>query len=139
MEKREANWWKEAVLYQIYPKSFKDSNGDGIGDLKGIVEKLPYLETLGIDGIWLSPVYRSPQDDNGYDISDYQDIDPIFGTMDDMDELIAEAGKRGIAIIMDLVLNHTSDEHRWFQEARKSKDSPYHDYYVWRRGRDISQ
>lgn len=134
MEKRDANWWKEAVLYQIYPKSFKDSNGDGIGDLRGIIEKLPYLETLGIDGIWLSPVYRSPQDDNGYDISDYQDIDPIFGTMEDMDELIAEAGRRGIAIIMDLVLNHTSDEHRWFQEAKKSKDSPYHDYYVWRDG-----
>lgn len=134
MKKRDANWWKDAVLYQIYPKSFKDSNGDGIGDLRGIIEKLSYLETLGIDGIWLSPVYRSPQDDNGYDISDYQDIDPIFGTMEDMDELIAKAGEHGIAIIMDLVLNHTSDEHRWFQEAKKSKDSPYHDYYVWRDG-----
>lgn len=134
MEKRDANWWKNAVFYQIYPRSFKDSDGDGIGDLKGIIEKLDYLETLGIDGIWLSPVYRSPQDDNGYDISDYQDIDPIFGTLEDMDELIGEARQRGIVIIMDLVLNHTSDEHRWFQEARKSKDNPYHDYYVWRDG-----
>lgn len=134
MEKRDANWWKHAVFYQIYPKSFKDSDGDGIGDLKGIIEKLPYLETLGVDGIWLSPVYRSPQDDNGYDISDYQDIDPIFGTMADMDELLAAAQEKGIAIIMDLVLNHTSDEHRWFVEAKKSKDNPYHDYYVWRDG-----
>ena len=130
-------WWKQAVIYQIYPRSFQDSNGDGIGDIPGIISRLPYLEKLGIDAIWLSPVYRSPQDDNGYDISDYQDIDPIFGTLTDMDELIHEAGKRGIRIIMDLVLNHSSDEHRWFQEAKKSRTSPYHDYYIWRAGDGI--
>ena len=127
-------WWKQAVIYQIYPRSFCDSNGDGIGDLPGILSKLDYLRALGIDAIWLSPVYRSPQDDNGYDISDYRDIDPIFGTLEDMDKLILEAGKRGIRIIMDLVLNHSSDEHRWFREARKSRDNPYHDYYIWRDG-----
>ncbi len=127
-------WWKNAVIYQIYPRSFQDSNGDGIGDLAGIIRRLDYLETLGIDAIWLSPVYRSPQDDNGYDISDYCDIDPMFGTLADMDKLIAEAKKHHIRIIMDLVLNHSSDEHRWFQEAKKSRDNPYHDYYVWRDG-----
>ena len=127
-------WWQNAVIYQIYPRSFCDSNGDGIGDLKGIIQKLDYLQELGIDAIWLSPIYRSPQDDNGYDISDYQDIDPLFGNLDDMDELIAEGKKRNIRIIMDLVLNHSSDEHRWFIEAKKSKDNPYHDYYVWRDG-----
>ena len=127
-------WWKSAVIYQIYPRSFCDSNGDGIGDLQGIISKLDYLKELGIDAIWLSPVYRSPQDDNGYDISDYQDIDPLFGTLEDMDQLIAEAKKRGIRIIMDLVLNHSSDEHPWFLEAKKSRDNPYHDYYVWRDG-----
>ncbi len=129
-------WWKEAVIYQIYPKSFCDSNGDGIGDLQGIIGKLDYLQQLGVDAIWLSPVYRSPQDDNGYDISDYQDIDPIFGTLADMDELIARAGERGIRIIMDLVLNHTSDEHPWFREAKKSRENPYHDYYIWRDGQE---
>lgn len=129
-------WWKNAVIYQIYPRSFCDSNGDGIGDIQGIIQKLDYLENLGIDAIWLSPIYRSPQDDNGYDISDYQDIEPMFGTLEDMDELIAEAGKRNIKIIMDLVLNHSSDEHKWFIEARKSKDNPYHDYYVWRDGEE---
>lgn len=127
-------WWKKAVIYQIYPKSFYDSNSDGIGDLQGIIRKLDYLQTLGIDAIWLSPVFRSPQDDNGYDISDYQDIDPIFGTLEDMDTLIAEAKKREIRIIMDLVLNHSSDEHPWFLEAKKSKDNPFHDFYVWRDG-----
>lgn len=127
-------WWKNSVIYQIYPRSFQDSNGDGIGDLQGIIKRLDYLEELGIDAIWLSPVYRSPQDDNGYDISDYQDIDPMFGTIEDMDELITEAKKRNICILMDLVLNHTSDEHRWFLEAKKGKDNPYHDYYVWRDG-----
>ena len=132
------NWWKQAVIYQIYPRSFCDSNGDGIGDLPGILSKLDYLETLGIDAIWLSPVFCSPQDDNGYDISDYQDIDPIFGTLADMDRLIAEAGKRGIRIIMDLVLNHSSDEHRWFREAKKSRDNPYHDYYIWRDGDGVT-
>lgn len=127
-------WWKETVVYQIYPRSFQDSNGDGIGDLKGIVSRLDYLQELGIGAIWLSPVCKSPQDDFGYDISDYQDIDPMFGSLDDMESLIQEAGKRDIRIIMDLVLNHTSDEHPWFQEAKKGKDNPYHDYYVWRDG-----
>ncbi|WP_418037799.1 glycoside hydrolase family 13 protein [Paenibacillus xylanilyticus] len=127
-------WWKETVVYQIYPRSFQDSNGDGIGDLKGIVSRLDYLQELGIGAIWLSPVCKSPQDDFGYDISDYQDIDPMFGSLDDMESLIHEAGKRDIRIIMDLVLNHTSDEHPWFQEAKKGKDNPYHDYYVWRDG-----
>ncbi|PIH60611.1 alpha-glucosidase [Paenibacillus sp. LK1] len=126
------NWWKEIVVYQIYPRSFQDSNGDGIGDLKGILSRLDYLKDLGIGAIWLSPVCKSPQDDNGYDISDYQDIDPMFGSLEDMKLLIQEAGKRDIRIIMDLVLNHSSDEHPWFKEARKSKDNPYHDYYVWR-------
>lgn len=127
-------WWKKAVIYQIYPRSFADSNGDGIGDLQGIISKLDYLQDLGIDAVWLSPVCRSPQDDNGYDISDYRDIDPMFGTLEDMEELIREAGKRNIRIIMDLVLNHSSDEHYWFQEAKKSRENPYHDYYVWRDG-----
>jgi len=125
-------WWQPAVIYQIYPRSFQDSNGDGIGDLKGIISRLDYLEKLGITAIWLSPVYQSPNDDNGYDISDYQDIMTEFGTMDDMDELIKQAEKRNIKIIMDLVVNHTSDEHKWFIESRKSKDNPYRDYYVWR-------
>ncbi len=127
-------WWKQAVIYQIYPRSFYDSNGDGIGDLKGITEKLDYLQQLGIQALWLSPVCCSPQDDNGYDISDYQDIDPLFGSLDDMDELIRQASMRGIRIIMDLVLNHTSDEHPWFLEAKKSRNNPYHDFYVWREG-----
>lgn len=129
-------WWQNAVVYQIYPRSFQDSNGDGIGDIPGIIRRLDYLADLGIDAVWLSPVYRSPQDDNGYDISDYQDIDPMFGTLEDMEELIREAKKRNIRIVMDLVLNHSSDEHRWFQEAKKSKDNPYHDYYVWRDGEE---
>lgn len=134
----EKEWWKKAVVYQIYPKSFKDSNGDGIGDLTGIISRLSYLEELGIDAIWLSPVYKSPQDDNGYDIADYQGIDEMFGTLEEMDELIREAKKRGIRIIMDLVLNHTSDEHKWFVEAKKSRENPYHDYYVWRDGEEGS-
>lgn len=127
-------WWKNSVIYQIYPRSFQDSDGDGIGDIRGIINRLDYLEDLGIDAVWLSPVCKSPQDDNGYDISDYQDIDPMFGTLADMEELIRRAGERGIRIIMDLVLNHTSDEHPWFLEAKKSRDNPYHDYYVWRDG-----
>ena len=126
------NWWKESVVYQVYPKSFNDSNGDGIGDIKGITEKLDYLKELGIDVIWLSPVYKSPNDDNGYDISDYEDIMDDFGTMEDMDELLRESNKKGIKILMDLVVNHTSDEHKWFIEAKRSKDNPYRDYYVWR-------
>lgn len=125
-------WWQTAVIYQIYPRSFQDSNGDGIGDLKGIISRLDYLEKLGITAIWLSPVYQSPNDDNGYDISDYQDIMTEFGTMAEMDALIKQAEKRNIKIIMDLVVNHTSDEHKWFIESRKSKDNPYRDYYVWR-------
>lgn len=120
----EKHWWQEVVVYQIYPRSFKDSNGDGIGDLPGIIEKLNYLETLGIGAIWLSPVYQSPNDDNGYDISDYEAIMTEFGTMADMDRLIEEAKKRKIAIIMDLVVNHTSDEHRWFIEAKKVRRTP---------------
>jgi glucan 1,6-alpha-glucosidase len=125
-------WWQNAVIYQIYPRSFQDSNGDGIGDIQGIISRLDYLEELGVDAIWLSPVYKSPNDDNGYDISDYQAIHPEYGTMADMDELIAEAKKRSIRIVMDLVVNHTSDEHNWFVEAKKGKDNPYRDYYVWR-------
>ena len=129
---QEKDWWKRAVIYQIYPKSFQDSNGDGIGDLPGIVRRLDYLAELGVDALWLSPVFASPQVDNGYDISDYEAIDPMFGNMEDMRTLIREAKARGIGILMDLVLNHTSDQHRWFQEARKSRDNPYHDYYIWR-------
>jgi glucan 1,6-alpha-glucosidase len=121
-------------VYQIYPRSFQDSNGDGIGDLQGIIGRLEYLAELGVDAVWLSPVCRSPQDDNGYDISDYQDIDPIFGTMAQMKTLFAEARKRGIRILIDLVLNHTSDEHPWFLEAKKGRENPFHDYYVWRNG-----
>lgn len=134
LDKTKRGWWKSAVFYQIYPKSFQDSNGDGVGDLRGILRRLDYLQMLGVDGIWLCPVYASPQVDNGYDISDYQAIWPVFGSMEDMEELIREAKRRGISIIMDLVLNHTSDQHRWFREARKSRDNPYHDYYVWRDG-----
>ena len=133
-EKKTQPWWKKAVVYQIYPKSFQDSNGDGIGDIQGIISRLDYLKDLGVDALWISPMYCSPQDDNGYDISDYRNIDPMFGTMEDMEELIQEAKKREIRIIMDLVLSHTSDEHPWIQEAKKSKENPYHDYYVWRDG-----
>jgi len=129
-------WWKESVVYQIYPRSFYDINGDGIGDLRGIIQKLDYLKELGIDVIWLCPVYKSPNDDNGYDVSDYQDIMDEFGTLGDWDELLAEMHKRGIKLIMDLVVNHTSDEHLWFQESRKSKDNPYRDFYIWRSGKD---
>lgn len=125
-------WWKESVIYQIYPRSFRDSNGDGIGDIKGIIEKLDYLKILGIDVIWLSPIYKSPNDDNGYDISDYCDIMDEFGTMDDFDALLEETHKKGIKIVMDLVVNHTSDEHKWFIESKKSKDNLYRDYYIWR-------
>ena len=125
-------WWKEAVVYQIYPKSFQDTHGDGIGDLRGIIQHLDYIHDLGATVIWLNPIYASPQVDNGYDISDYQSINPAFGTMDDFKELLAEAHNRGIRVILDMVLNHTSDQHKWFQESRKSKESPYRDYYVWR-------
>ena len=125
-------WWKEAVIYQIYPRSFADSNGDGIGDLNGITEHLPYLEKLGVDVLWLSPIYQSPNDDNGYVISDYRNIMTEFGTMEDFDRMLAEAHKHHLKIVMDLVVNHSSDEHAWFIESRKSKDNPYRDYYIWK-------
>ena len=134
LDKSKYGWWKSAVFYQIYPKSFQDTTGSGVGDLKGVISRLDYLAELGIDGIWLSPVCASPQKDNGYDISDYCAIDPMFGTIADMEELIAEAGKRGISVILDLVLNHSSNEHRWFKEALKGRDNPCHDYYIWRDG-----
>jgi oligo-1,6-glucosidase len=130
------SWWKESVVYQIYPRSFKDSNGDGIGDLQGIIEKLDYLKELGVDIIWLSPVYKSPNDDNGYDVSDYQDIMDEFGTMDDWEHLIQEMHEREMKLMMDLVVNHSSDEHHWFLEAKKSKDNPYRNYYIWRKGKE---
>ena len=133
MEKR---WWKEAVVYQIYPRSFMDSNGDGIGDLKGIIMKLNYLQTLGVDVIWLSPIYQSPNDDNGYDISDYQAILAEFGTMSDFEQLLEELHNRGMKLMMDLVVNHTSDEHPWFMESRSSKDNSKRDYYIWRQGKN---
>ena len=129
-------WWKESVVYQIYPRSFMDSNGDGIGDLRGILSKLDYLKTLGINVIWMSPVYKSPNDDNGYDISDYQDIMDEFGTMEDFDRLLAAAHERGIKIVMDLVVNHTSDEHAWFVESRESRDNDKRDFYIWREAVD---
>ncbi|MCA0174015.1 glycoside hydrolase family 13 protein [Bacillus sp. RAR_GA_16] len=132
----EKTWWKESVVYQIYPRSFNDSNGDGVGDIKGITEKLDYLKDLGIDVIWLSPVYQSPNDDNGYDISDYRAIMDEFGTMDDWEEMLQEVHARGMKLIMDLVVNHSSDEHNWFEESRQSKDNPYRDYYIWREGKD---
>jgi oligo-1,6-glucosidase len=127
-----SEWWKNAVIYQIYPKSFQDSNGDGIGDLQGIRQRLPYLQKLGFDALWLSPVYQSPQIDNGYDISDYYQIDPMFGTSEDMNALIADTHARGMKIIMDFVANHTSDQYSWFQESRKSRDNAYSDFYIWR-------
>ncbi|WP_301287715.1 alpha-glucosidase [Bacillus sp. 3103sda1] len=131
----EKQWWKESVVYQIYPRSFMDSNGDGVGDLRGIISKLDYLQELGIDVIWLSPVYESPNDDNGYDISNYRKVMDEFGTMNDWDELLDEMHKRNMKLMMDLVVNHTSDEHNWFVESRKSKDNPYRDYYIWREGK----
>ena len=125
-------WWKKSVVYQVYPKSFCDSNGDGIGDLNGIRKKIPYLAKLGVDVLWLNPIYASPQVDNGYDISNYREIEPTFGTMEDFENLLAEAHEAGLKIILDLVVNHTSDQHPWFQESRKSKDNPYSDYYIWK-------
>lgn len=129
-------WWKESVVYQIYPRSFCDSNGDGIGDLAGITEKLPYLKELGVDVIWISPIYQSPNDDNGYDISNYKAIMEEFGTMEDFDKMLSKAHELGLKIVMDLVVNHTSDEHAWFVESRKSKENSYRDYYIWREGKD---
>ena len=126
------DWWKSAVVYQIYWRSFADSNGDGIGDLRGIIDRLDYLEMLGVDAVWLSPIYPSPMDDNGYDISDYQDVEPVFGTLDLLDELIAAMHERGLKLVMDLVVNHTSSAHPWFQESRTSRDNPQRDWYWWR-------
>jgi oligo-1,6-glucosidase len=129
-------WWKEAVVYQIYPRSFKDSNGDGVGDLKGIIQRLDYIKSLGVDAVWLNPIYQSPYDDGGYDISDYKQIHHEFGTMDDFDRLLAGLHERGLRLIMDLVVNHSSDEHRWFVESRKDIKNPYRDYYFWKPGKD---
>lgn len=129
------SWWKEAIVYQVYPRSFKDGNGDGIGDLRGIIEKLDYIQSLGVDAVWLNPIYKSPNDDGGYDISDYYSIQPEFGTMQDFDELLKGLHQRKLKLIMDLVLNHSSDEHPWFQESRKSKDNPYRNYYFWKPGK----
>src|ERR1035441_9203913 len=129
------NWWKNAVIYEIYPRSFQDSNGDGIGDLNGITRRLDYRRSLGVDAIWLSPIYPSPQVDFGYDISDYENIDPQYGTLADFDRLVAEAKKRQIRILMDMVMNHTSDKHKWFEESRSSRTNPYRDWYVWRDGK----
>jgi oligo-1,6-glucosidase len=133
--KNDRAWWKEAVVYQIYPRSFKDGNGDGVGDLRGVIEKLDYIQSLGVDAVWLNPIFKSPNDDGGYDISDYYSIQPEFGTMQEFDELLAGLHKRKLKLIMDLVLNHSSDEHAWFQESRKSKDNPYRDYYFWKQGK----
>ncbi|MEW6283764.1 MAG: alpha-amylase family glycosyl hydrolase, partial [Candidatus Eremiobacterota bacterium] len=124
-------WWKEAVVYQVYPRSFQDSNGDGIGDLKGIQRRLDYLQTLGVDVLWLCPIYPSPNVDNGYDVSDYTDVHPEFGSLADFDELLARAHDRGLKVVLDLVVNHTSDQHPWFRQARTSRDNPYRDYYLW--------
>lgn len=130
------NWWKDSVVYEIYVKSFQDSNHDGIGDIRGIIKRLDYLKYLGVDVLWLTPIYESPNDDNGYDISDYQKIMELYGTMDDFEELLNQAHKKGLKIVMDLVVNHTSDEHPWFVESRKSTKNPYRDYYIWRDGKD---
>lgn len=130
------NWWKHEIFYQIYPASFKDSNNDGVGDIRGIIQELPKIHTLGITTIWLSPVYKSPMVDNGYDISDYESINPQFGTMSDLDELIQKAKALNIKIIMDLVVNHTSDQHAWFQDAIKNPNSPYRNFYIFKEGKD---
>lgn len=134
MSKR--TWWKESIVYQVYPRSFKDSNGDGVGDLRGIIEKLDYIKSLGVDAVWLNPIYKSPNDDGGYDISDYYSLQPEFGSMQDFEELLSGLHQRKLKLIMDLVLNHSSDEHPWFQESRKSKDNPYRNYYFWKPGKD---
>src|SRR3954466_2947632 len=132
-------WWKSAVVYQIYPRSFADADGDGMGDLRGVIDHLDHLAGLGVDVIWLSPVYPSPQDDNGYDISDYQNIDPVFGSLEIFDELLAGVHERGMKLVMDLVVNHTSDEHPWFIESRSSTDNPKRDWYWWRPAREGMQ
>ncbi|HMP30621.1 MAG TPA: alpha-amylase family glycosyl hydrolase, partial [Saprospiraceae bacterium] len=124
-------WWKESIIYQIYPRSFKDSNGDGIGDLQGIISELDYIKSLGIDAVWLNPIYTSPNDDNGYDVSDYKEIMTDFGTMQDFDDMLEGMHQRGIKLIIDIVVNHSSDEHEWFKQSRSSRDNPYRDYYHW--------
>ena len=129
-------WWQREVIYQIYPKSFCDSNDDGIGDIRGIIQKLDYLKDLGVTMLWICPIYRSPMDDNGYDVADYQGIDPQFGAMEDVDELIAQANRREIKIVLDLVINHTSDEHPWFQQALADPTDPCRDYYIFKQGKD---
>ena len=135
-QKMEKLWWQEEVVYQIYPKSFQDSNQDGIGDIKGITNRLDYLQNLGVTMLWICPIYRSPMDDNGYDVSDYRSLAPEFGRMEDLDELIQEAGKRKIRIMLDLVINHSSDEHEWFQKALEDPKSKYHDYYIFKDGKE---
>ena len=139
MTPQDAVWWKSAVVYQIYPRSFADSNGDGFGDLGGIIDRLGYLEALGVNVIWLSPIYPSPQADNGYDISDYCDIDPLFGTLAEFDVLLAKIHECGMKLVMDLVVNHTSDEHPWFVESRSSRNSPKRDWYIWRDSREAAE
>ena len=128
----EKKWWKESIVYQIYPRSYKDTNNDGIGDLLGIIENLDYIKDLGINVIWLGPIYNSPNDDNGYDISDYRNIMPEFGTMEQFDKLLDEMHKRDLKLVMDLVVNHSSDEHKWFERSKESKDNEYSEYYIWR-------
>ena len=132
----DTNWWRRAVVYQVYPRSFQDGDGDGVGDIRGIITRLDHLQRLGIDVVWLSPIYRSPQADNGYDISDYDAIDPVFGSMTDFEDLVADIHSRGMKIVMDLVVNHTSDEHAWFLESRAAVDSPKRDWYIWRDSRE---
>ena len=132
MDQSEQAWWRKGIFYQVYPRSFRDSDGDGVGDLRGIIEKLPYLEQLGIDAIWLSPIFPSPMADFGYDISDYCGVDPLFGAMEDFDALIEAVHARGLKLILDLVPNHTSDRHPWFIESRASRDNPKRDWYIWR-------
>jgi len=134
-EEIKRSWFKEMAVYQVWPRSFADGNGDGIGDLKGVLEKLDYIKSLGVDAIWFSPLYKSPQKDYGYDIADYRDIQPEYGTLDDFKEVLDGAHKRGLKVIMDLVVNHTSDQHEWFLESKKGDDNPYHDYYYWRKGK----
>jgi alpha-glucosidase len=132
MNRRDEFWWRHGIFYQIYPRSFQDSNGDGIGDIAGIIDRLPYLQRLGVDAVWLSPIFASPMADFGYDISDHTGIDPLFGTMEDFDALMLTAHARGLKVILDLVPNHTSDQHPWFIESRKSRDNPKRDWYIWR-------
>ena len=132
----EKKWWQQEVVYQVYPRSFQDTNGDGIGDLRGIEARIPYLKKLGVGIVWIGPIFSSPNDDNGYDVSDYYNIMSEFGTMEDFDSLLAKMHEAGLRLVLDLVVNHTSDEHAWFVESCKSKDNPYRDYYIWRDARD---